>query len=66
MPLQADVVFKPSPCLCRDVSNQDAEGDANFQKSTGALISDKDRELETLRNEVPVVYPDTALRPWDR
>lgn len=23
-----------------------------FQNSTGALISDKDRELETLRNEV--------------
>ncbi len=35
-----------------NVSNQETEGEINFQKSTGALISDKDRELETLRNEV--------------
>lgn len=34
------------------ISNQETEGEINFQKSTGALISDKDRELETLRNEV--------------
>lgn len=34
------------------ISNQETEGDGNFQKSTGALISEKDRELETLRNEV--------------
>lgn len=39
--------------FCREtVSNVESEGDTNFQKSTGALISDKDRELETLRNEV--------------
>lgn len=37
---------------CRETSNQETEGDTNFQKSTGALISEKDRELETLRNEV--------------
>lgn len=37
--------------FCREiVSNVESEGDTNFQKSTGA--SDKDRELETLRNEV--------------
>lgn len=34
------------------LSNQDKKGDAALQKSTGALISDKDRELETLRSEV--------------
>lgn len=33
------------------VSNQDVEGEI-LQKSAGKLISDKDRELETLRNEV--------------
>lgn len=33
------------------VSNQEVEGEI-LQKSTGKLISDKDRELETLRNEV--------------
>lgn len=39
--------------FCREiVSNVESEGDTNFQKTTGALISDKDRELETLRNEV--------------
>ncbi|CAG5867735.1 unnamed protein product, partial [Menidia menidia] len=32
-----------------NICNQDPEGGS--QKSTGALISDKDRELETLRNE---------------
>lgn len=32
--------------------NQDTVGDINLQKSTGAFFTDKDRELETLRNEV--------------
>lgn len=36
------------------VSNQDMESQLDFQKSTGAFISDKDRELEVLRNEVPL------------
>lgn len=36
------------------VSNQDMESQLDFQKSTGAFISDKDRELEILRNEVPL------------
>ncbi|XP_028274157.1 CAP-Gly domain-containing linker protein 1 isoform X2 [Parambassis ranga] len=45
----------------RDISNQDAEEDANFQKSTGALISDKDRELETLRNEIAVLRGENAV-----
>ncbi|XP_044029180.1 CAP-Gly domain-containing linker protein 1 isoform X2 [Siniperca chuatsi] len=40
-------------------SNQ--EGDINFQKSTGALISDKDRELETLRNEIAVLRGENAM-----
>lgn len=34
------------------VSNQEMESQLDFQKSTGAFISDKDRELEILRNEV--------------
>lgn len=45
-------------CVFRDaVSNQEMESQTDFQKSSGALISDKDRELETLRNEV-------HLREW--
>ncbi|XP_076613502.1 restin isoform X2 [Chaetodon auriga] len=43
------------------ISNQDVEGDVNFQKSTGALISDKDRELETLRNEIAVLRGENAV-----
>lgn len=46
------------------ISNQQTEGDTNFQKSTGALISDKDRELETLRNEVltQLLFPSLLSR----
>lgn len=43
------------------VSNVETEGDTNFQKSTGALISDKDRELETLRNEIAVLRGENAM-----
>ncbi|CAI5667611.1 unnamed protein product [Oreochromis niloticus] len=43
------------------VSNVESEGDTNFQKSTGALISDKDRELETLRNEIAVLRGENAM-----
>ncbi|XP_062290576.1 CAP-Gly domain-containing linker protein 1 [Scomber scombrus] len=39
------------------VSNQESD----FQKSTGALISDKDRELETLRNEIAVLRGENAM-----
>ncbi|XP_031157116.1 CAP-Gly domain-containing linker protein 1 isoform X2 [Sander lucioperca] len=37
------------------ISNQETE-----QKSTGALISDKDKELETLRNEIAVLRGENA------
>nr|XP_004566987.1 CAP-Gly domain-containing linker protein 1 isoform X1 [Maylandia zebra]XP_004566988.1 CAP-Gly domain-containing linker protein 1 isoform X1 [Maylandia zebra]XP_004566989.1 CAP-Gly domain-containing linker protein 1 isoform X1 [Maylandia zebra] len=43
------------------VSNVESEGDTNFQKTTGALISDKDRELETLRNEITVLRGENAM-----
>ncbi|XP_030598228.1 CAP-Gly domain-containing linker protein 1 isoform X3 [Archocentrus centrarchus] len=43
------------------ISNQETEGDTNFQKSTGALISEKDRELETLRNEIAVLRGENAM-----
>ncbi|XP_049460410.1 CAP-Gly domain-containing linker protein 1 isoform X1 [Epinephelus fuscoguttatus] len=43
------------------ISNQETEGEINFQKSTGALISDKDRELETLRNEIAVLRGENAM-----
>ncbi|XP_070706675.1 CAP-Gly domain-containing linker protein 1 [Pempheris klunzingeri] len=43
------------------ISNQESEGEINFQKSTGALISDKDRELETLRNEIAVLRGENAV-----
>lgn len=43
------------------ISNQETEGDVNFQKSTGALISEKDRELETLRNEIAVLRGENAM-----
>ncbi|XP_070780963.1 CAP-Gly domain-containing linker protein 1 [Enoplosus armatus] len=42
-------------------SNQETEGEINFQKSTGALISDKDLELETLRNEIAVLRGENAV-----
>lgn len=35
-----------------NITNQEMDEDTKFQKSTGALISDKDRELESLRSEV--------------
>ncbi|XP_008421550.1 CAP-Gly domain-containing linker protein 1 [Poecilia reticulata] len=40
---------------------QEKKGDADLQKSTGALISDKDRELETLRNEIAVLRGENAM-----
>ncbi|KAM9306782.1 CAP-Gly domain-containing linker protein 1 [Pholidichthys leucotaenia] len=40
------------------VFNQEMEGDVNF---TGALITDKDRELETLRNEIAVLRGENAM-----
>ncbi|XP_018552512.1 CAP-Gly domain-containing linker protein 1 isoform X3 [Lates calcarifer] len=43
------------------ISNQDTDGEVKFQKSTGALISDKDRELETLRNEIAVLRGENAV-----
>ncbi|XP_037835376.1 CAP-Gly domain-containing linker protein 1 isoform X2 [Kryptolebias marmoratus] len=43
------------------ICNQVTEGDVNLQKSTGALISDKDRELETLRNEIAVLRGENAM-----
>ncbi|XP_029370944.1 CAP-Gly domain-containing linker protein 1 isoform X2 [Echeneis naucrates] len=43
------------------ISNQEMEGDVKFQKSTAALISDKDRELETLRNEIAVLRGENAV-----
>lgn len=48
--------FSCSVCVLRffrdAVSNQEMESQLDFQTSTGAFISDKDRELEILRNEV--------------
>ncbi|XP_047228399.1 CAP-Gly domain-containing linker protein 1 isoform X2 [Girardinichthys multiradiatus] len=41
--------------------NQDMKGDVDLQKSMGALISDKDRELETLRNEITVLRGENAM-----
>ncbi|MED6293536.1 hypothetical protein CHARACLAT_011589, partial [Characodon lateralis] len=41
--------------------NQDMRGDVDLQKSMGALISDKDRELETLRNEITVLRGENAI-----
>lgn len=48
------LVLKKFSVFCRDgvSTNQEMESQIDFHKSTGALISDKDRELETLRNEV--------------
>ncbi|XP_032395048.1 CAP-Gly domain-containing linker protein 1 isoform X2 [Etheostoma spectabile] len=48
--------------LCKEIenSNQETEGEINFQKSTGALMSDKDQELETLRNEIAVLRGENA------
>uniref|UniRef100_A0A3B5QGP3 CLIP1 zinc knuckle domain-containing protein n=1 Tax=Xiphophorus maculatus TaxID=8083 RepID=A0A3B5QGP3_XIPMA len=43
------------------LSNQDKKGDAALQKSTGALISDKDRELETLRSEIAMLRGENAM-----
>ncbi|XP_035488590.1 CAP-Gly domain-containing linker protein 1 isoform X1 [Scophthalmus maximus] len=42
-----------------NISNQ--EGEVKFQKSTAALISDKDQELETLRNEIAVLRGENAM-----
>ncbi|GAA6223602.1 CAP-Gly domain-containing linker protein 1-like isoform X1 [Lates japonicus] len=43
------------------ISNQDTDGEVKFQKSTGALMSDKDQELETLRNEIAVLRGENAV-----
>ncbi|XP_062268670.1 CAP-Gly domain-containing linker protein 1 isoform X2 [Platichthys flesus] len=42
-------------------SNRELEEEVKFQKSTGALTSDKDRELETLRNEIAVLRGENAM-----
>ncbi|XP_041666499.1 CAP-Gly domain-containing linker protein 1 isoform X2 [Cheilinus undulatus] len=44
-----------------NISNQETDGDINYQNSTGALISEKDRELETLRNEIAVLRGENAM-----
>ncbi|XP_065821839.1 CAP-Gly domain-containing linker protein 1 isoform X2 [Labrus bergylta] len=44
-----------------NISNQEMEGGINYQNSTGALISEKDRELETLRNEIVVLRGENAM-----
>ncbi|KAL3041884.1 hypothetical protein OYC64_019959 [Pagothenia borchgrevinki] len=44
-----------------DMKTRETDGEMNFQKSTGALISDKDRELETLRNEIAVLRGENAM-----
>ncbi|KAM6976223.1 CAP-Gly domain-containing linker protein 1 [Tautogolabrus adspersus] len=43
------------------ILNQEMEGGINYQNSTGALISEKDRELETLRNEIAVLRGENAM-----
>ncbi|XP_035040060.1 CAP-Gly domain-containing linker protein 1 isoform X2 [Hippoglossus stenolepis] len=43
------------------ISNRELEEEVKFQKSTGALTSDKDRELETLRNEIAVLRGENAM-----
>ncbi|XP_033978948.1 CAP-Gly domain-containing linker protein 1 isoform X3 [Trematomus bernacchii] len=44
-----------------DMKTRETDGEMNFQKTTGALISDKDRELETLRNEIAVLRGENAM-----
>nr|XP_020443779.1 CAP-Gly domain-containing linker protein 1-like isoform X2 [Monopterus albus] len=44
-----------------DIKSRETEGEVNFQKSTGVVISDKDRELETLRNEIAVLRGENAV-----
>ncbi|XP_033951457.1 CAP-Gly domain-containing linker protein 1 isoform X3 [Pseudochaenichthys georgianus] len=43
-----------------DMKTRETDGEMNFQKPTGALISDKDRELETLRNEITALRGENA------
>nr|XP_015798996.2 CAP-Gly domain-containing linker protein 1 isoform X1 [Nothobranchius furzeri] len=43
------------------ISNPDVEGELNLHKPTGSLTSDRDRELETLRNEVAVLRGENAM-----
>lgn len=43
------------------MKTRETDGEMNFQKSTGALISDKDRELETLRNEIAALRGENAM-----
>ncbi|KAK5852236.1 hypothetical protein PBY51_023722 [Eleginops maclovinus] len=44
-----------------DMKTREMDGEMNFQKSTGTLISDKDQELETLRNEIAVLRGENAM-----
>ncbi|XP_072227561.1 CAP-Gly domain-containing linker protein 1 isoform X2 [Leuresthes tenuis] len=53
--------LQPDMKTRENICNQDGGGEVHFQKSTGALISDKDRELETLRNEIAVLRGENAM-----
>ncbi|KAM4527485.1 CAP-Gly domain-containing linker protein 1 isoform 2-T3 [Odontesthes bonariensis] len=53
--------LQPDMKTRENICNQDTEVEGNFQRSTGALISDKDRELETLRNEIAVLRGENAM-----
>ncbi|XP_026153774.1 CAP-Gly domain-containing linker protein 1 isoform X2 [Mastacembelus armatus] len=44
-----------------DMKTRQTEGDINVQPSTGVFISDKDQELETLRNEIAVLRGENAM-----
>ncbi|XP_067341379.1 CAP-Gly domain-containing linker protein 1 isoform X1 [Channa argus] len=44
-----------------DMKTRETEVDINFQKATGVLISDKDRELETLRTEIAMLRVENAM-----
>ncbi|XP_075885691.1 CAP-Gly domain-containing linker protein 1 isoform X2 [Nelusetta ayraudi] len=43
------------------ITNQEMDEETKFQKSTGALISDKDQELESLRSEIAVLRGENAV-----
>lgn len=45
----------------RENSSHQEKQDMNLQNSTGSLLSDKDRELETLRNEIAVLRGENAV-----
>ncbi|KAG7498620.1 hypothetical protein JOB18_015329 [Solea senegalensis] len=52
---------QPGMATRETISNQETQEEIHHQKSTGALISDKDRELETLRNEIAVLRGENAM-----